>query len=126
MEEICKSKTNSKNVCTLLYTYLLRSARNGVRQNIGLCQAMCGHFSKKPCYWSNTLTMVLNAKTMTQNFAKNLTKICKKHHLVCRLRNLHYSLKSWTRKNFPISSCIKVQFLIQKIKNQTLPVLDNK
>ena len=65
IEEVCKGKTHSKNVCTLLYIEILRSARNYVRQNIGLCQAMSGHFSKKSCYWSKTLTMVLNVKTVT-------------------------------------------------------------
>ena len=90
------------------------------------CKAMRGHLSKKSCYWFKTLAMVLNVKTMTQYFAKNSTKTCKKNHIVCRLRNLHYILKSWTRNYFSISSCIKVQFLIQRIKNQTLPVLDNE
>ena len=66
--------------------------------------------SHSSCYWSKTFTMVLNVKTMTSYFVKNSVKTCKQHHIVCRLRNPHFSLKSCARKYFSISPRIKSFF----------------
>ena len=87
-----------------------------VRQIIGLCQAMPGHFSRKYSYWPKTFIMVLNVKTTTWYFEKNSVKTCKQHRIVCRLRNPHFSLKSCARNHFSISPYIKIQFYLKELK----------
>ena len=98
--------------------------RKCVHQIIGLCQAIRGHFSRKSSYWSKNFIMVLNVKTMTWYFEKNSVKTWKQHHIVCRWKNPHFSLKSCARK-FLYFTLYKNPVLSQRIKNQILPVLNN-
>ena len=95
---------------------IVTHVRKCVRQIIGLCQAMRGHFSRKSSYWSKNFIMVLNVKTMTWYFEKNSVKTCKQHRIVCRLRNPHVGLKSCARKYFSISPQIKIQFYLKELK----------